>query len=273
MAAATTTSGPAASDELLPALHEEIARLPEKYRLAVVLCDLEGMTQAQAAGQLHWSERTLRRRLAEGRDRLKAPTRPAAAWHQTARCSGPCSCARRGPPCRRPGERRPSARRWTWSITAITAGAVSAAAQSLTREVLKIMLLQKLKLASAALLGAGLMAWGASAALISRGDEPRRSRRRLPSPASDADAGRQPRPNRTRSTRPAHSRLAAGCSTPTASRWPAPGSTCVPMPNVAGARTTRWPRGRRGVWRRRMRTAGSISSWTRVRAMARTGGA
>ena len=64
-------NGPAASDDLLPALHEEIARLPEKYRLAVVLCDLEGMTQAQAAGQLHWSERTLHRRLAEARARLK----------------------------------------------------------------------------------------------------------------------------------------------------------------------------------------------------------
>ena len=47
------------------------ARLPEKYRLAVVHCDLEGMTQAQAAGQLHWSERTIHYRLAEGRARLK----------------------------------------------------------------------------------------------------------------------------------------------------------------------------------------------------------
>ena len=71
MAVATSTNGPAASDELLPALHEEIARLPEKYRLAIVLCDLEGMTQRQAAGQLHWSERTLRHRLANGRARLK----------------------------------------------------------------------------------------------------------------------------------------------------------------------------------------------------------
>ena len=56
---------------LLPALHEEIARLPEKYRLAVVHCDLEGMTQAQAAEQLHWSRRTLQLRLAEGRARLR----------------------------------------------------------------------------------------------------------------------------------------------------------------------------------------------------------
>ncbi len=56
----------------------------------------------------------------------------------------------------------------------ITAGVVSAAAGSLTREVLKIMLLQKLKLASAAMLSVGLIAWAASAALILRGDEPRK---------------------------------------------------------------------------------------------------
>ena len=71
MAVATATNGRSASDDLLPVLHEEIARLPEKYRLAVVHCDLEGMTQAQAAGQLHWSERTLHKRLAEARARLK----------------------------------------------------------------------------------------------------------------------------------------------------------------------------------------------------------
>ncbi len=83
MAVATSTSRPVTPDELLPALHEEIARLPEKYRLAIVLCDLEGMTQTQAARQLHWSERTLRNRLVEGRARLKAPTRPprpGARW-------------------------------------------------------------------------------------------------------------------------------------------------------------------------------------------------
>ena len=113
MAVATSTNGPAASDELLPALHEEIARLPEKYRLAVVLCDLEGMTQAQAAGQLHWSD---------GRSNTGWPRGvlgssadwPAAAWHPTARPWARCSCARRRPPCRRPGERRPSVPRSPW---------------------------------------------------------------------------------------------------------------------------------------------------------------
>ena len=67
MAATTATSGPAAPDEQLQALHEEIARLPEKLRRAIVLCDLERVPQDRAAGELRLSERTLQRRLSEGR--------------------------------------------------------------------------------------------------------------------------------------------------------------------------------------------------------------
>src|SRR5271166_5253265 len=59
MATAIKASTPTIRDELLPTLHEEIARLPRQYRLALVLCDLEGMTQGQAASELAWSERTL----------------------------------------------------------------------------------------------------------------------------------------------------------------------------------------------------------------------
>ncbi len=36
-----------------PALHEELARLPEKFRRPVVLCYLEGRTQEEVAGELH----------------------------------------------------------------------------------------------------------------------------------------------------------------------------------------------------------------------------
>jgi RNA polymerase sigma factor (sigma-70 family) len=52
-------------------LHEELIRLPEKYRTAVVLCDLEGLTQEQAARQLGWPDGTVRSRLAQGRERLR----------------------------------------------------------------------------------------------------------------------------------------------------------------------------------------------------------
>ena len=36
-------------DDLGDVLHEEVQQLPERYRTAVVLCDLEGLTEGQAA--------------------------------------------------------------------------------------------------------------------------------------------------------------------------------------------------------------------------------
>jgi RNA polymerase sigma factor (sigma-70 family) len=53
-------------------VHEEVARLPDAYRAAVVLCDLEGRPQDEAAHLLRCSDRTLRRRLDRARDLLRA---------------------------------------------------------------------------------------------------------------------------------------------------------------------------------------------------------
>ena len=58
-------------DDLVPALYEEVSRLPEKYRLPVVLCHLEEMTHAQAAQQLGWTEGTVRGRVARAREKLR----------------------------------------------------------------------------------------------------------------------------------------------------------------------------------------------------------
>jgi RNA polymerase sigma factor (sigma-70 family) len=52
-------------------LHEELNRLPEKLRLALVLCYLEGLTQDQAARQAGWSRATLKRRLRQGLEVLR----------------------------------------------------------------------------------------------------------------------------------------------------------------------------------------------------------
>ena len=58
-------------DELARVLHEEIDRLPERYRAPVVLCDLEGRTHEQAARHLGWPVGTVKSRLSRGRERLR----------------------------------------------------------------------------------------------------------------------------------------------------------------------------------------------------------
>ncbi len=61
---------PAESTDWLPLLDRELSRLPEKYRAAIVLCDLEGRTRKEAARLLKVPEGTLSSRLATGRQML-----------------------------------------------------------------------------------------------------------------------------------------------------------------------------------------------------------
>jgi RNA polymerase sigma factor (sigma-70 family) len=70
LAAASGPSG-ALWDDTHLVLHEEIDRLPERYREPIVLCYLQHMTYEQAARHLRWSEATTQGRLARARTLLR----------------------------------------------------------------------------------------------------------------------------------------------------------------------------------------------------------
>jgi RNA polymerase sigma factor (sigma-70 family) len=58
--------------ELLHALDEEVERLPEVYRLPLILCALEGLPQDEVARRLGWTPGSVKGRLERGRRRLHA---------------------------------------------------------------------------------------------------------------------------------------------------------------------------------------------------------
>ncbi len=146
-------------DDLRPLVHQELARLPEQFRAAVVLCCMEGLTQQQAARQLGWPLGTLQSRLARGREQLRAKLMrrgiaPSGALlaailsSESAQASLPAALAS-------------STVRMAAHYASGKAGAGAATAPPvilLTQGVLKAMVLQKLKLALALILVATMTA-------------------------------------------------------------------------------------------------------------------
>jgi RNA polymerase sigma factor (sigma-70 family) len=79
-------------DDLAAVIHEEVDRLPERYRAPIVLCDLEGRTCEQAARHLGCPIGTIGSRLTRGRERLRSRlarrgVAPAAVAATVASCA------------------------------------------------------------------------------------------------------------------------------------------------------------------------------------------
>jgi len=69
--AAVQSNGERVWSDLQPVLDEELHRLPSKYRLALVLCYLEGKTHQQAARELGWPSGSMSRRVERAREILR----------------------------------------------------------------------------------------------------------------------------------------------------------------------------------------------------------
>jgi RNA polymerase sigma factor (sigma-70 family) len=148
--------------DLQPLLDRELARLPENYRAAIVLCDLEDKTHKEAARQLGWPVGTLSTRLFRARKLLakrliergltiSAGSLAAALSPNAASASVPSALV----------AETVNAGSWLAAGHA-GAGMISGKVAALTKGVVQSMLLAKLRIALAILvmgfigLGAGL---------------------------------------------------------------------------------------------------------------------
>ena len=127
-------------------LHEEVDRLPEKHRLPVVLCDLEGLTYEQAAGRLRWTVPTLRCRLAKARRQLdgrldrRGITAGDVAGFPAAQAAAPRAAVPTDLACS--------------TVAAAAGGAASATAAALSAGLIRSMAMTRLKIARAGVLTA-----------------------------------------------------------------------------------------------------------------------
>jgi RNA polymerase sigma-70 factor (ECF subfamily) len=167
--------------DLLPLLDQELNHLPDKYREAVVLCELEGKTREEAARQLDLPVGTLSGRLTTARRMLaRRLTRRGVTLASAALATAlvPSVVSASVPPALLGSTLKAAA--------AVAAGqaaisAVSTEVAALTHGMLKSMLLAKLKLSATLLmtvlvLGGGASVWSyrafAAPAEEARQDEP-----------------------------------------------------------------------------------------------------
>jgi len=161
--------------DVRPVLDEELDRLPNKYRLPIVLCDLESRTRKEVARQLGLPEGTLSNRLAAGRQLLAARLTRRGLTLSGAGLAAALSqsSASVGVPAALGAFTVKAA--LGMALEGATRAGVSVNVAALAQGALHGMFLTKLKIATAVLLVVGLLGVGVGANLLddrAQGQEP-----------------------------------------------------------------------------------------------------
>jgi RNA polymerase sigma factor (sigma-70 family) len=162
----TDPQGGAPEPDLSALLDEELSRLPEKYRIAVVLCDVQGRTRHDAAQQLGLPEGTVASRLVRARALLarRLLRRGLGVSAASLATTLPQQAASGSVPAALLANTIQATARFAAGGAA--AGAVSAQVAALTEGVLRTMALAKHKARSLVLLIAALVLSGGMAAYL-----------------------------------------------------------------------------------------------------------
>jgi RNA polymerase sigma factor (sigma-70 family) len=158
-------------------VHQEVDRLPEKYRAPIVLCYLEGLTHDEAAARLRWPVGTVRSRLSRARDRLRSRlthrgvTAPSALGPIVSWLSGePIGSTTAATfasiiPAPLSATLARSATHFALGRSA-TAGSLSAVSVAMAQGVLTTMLIKKLAMIACVALSFGIASVGGGALLV-----------------------------------------------------------------------------------------------------------
>ncbi len=146
--------------DLRPILDEEIQRLPEKYRLPVILCYFENKTNSEAARLLNCPRGTIATRLARARERLRVYLTRRGITLSAGGLA--LLLSQEAMSAVVPGMLAAGAIRAGLVVTAGTtaAGGISASATILAQGVMRMMVFTKLKVALALILAAGVVGSG-----------------------------------------------------------------------------------------------------------------
>src|SRR5580700_4226731 len=151
-------------DDLMTVLEEELQRLPARFRAPLLACYYRERTQDEAAGELGWNVRTLRRRLEKGREILRQRLERRGATLTAGLFAAvlvPSAVDAGLPPALR-----------TSTLTAVGGGTTSTAVNELARGGLRMLASSRIKIAGSVLfvavaLTAGGIGWRGMASRVS----------------------------------------------------------------------------------------------------------